>query len=176
MSTQEPERVPVAVASELANARIPHQLLGGRFTRNPELQPFKVEGRQFVCFGRAGAFGLMCVDVGTGEVVAVHGVKLFRSLAAGAPADLDGSRIAHANASIDGFVRCIEAVLALYPFYRRDTAGEEVDAIARSVGEALDAADPTSMMPDSFWCEFRWDLTLGDFSVEDLGETGVSWK
>ena len=96
----------------------------------------------------------MCVDVESLEVV-----------------DVEGPNAWHTNASVHHFARCAEVVLSRLPFYSRDAAAEECEAVAAAMEESLIKVDPTCMTLNGFWETFRWDLANGDFPVEDLNQT-----
>jgi hypothetical protein len=67
------------------------------------------------------------------------------------------------NSSMEAFTKCVEGVLAMYPFYGEDSEPEVCEAAAVRVEGFIQRVDPVAYEDDTFWFDFRWDVTLGDF-------------
>jgi hypothetical protein len=144
------DEVPAQISAAIHSANLPKRFLGRRFQAS-EPTVLEVFGRRLVRFGRVMRSGSMCIDVDTGEVV-----------------DVEGPNVWHTNSSMEGFVRCLEAVLSEFPFYSEADDWGVFEAVAARLETRLVATDATCMEVNGFWETFRWDVANGDFPTEDL--------
>ncbi|MEU9228975.1 hypothetical protein AB0D40_31995 [Streptomyces massasporeus] len=102
-----PPAVPTRIAVDLGETGIPMGLIGYEY--RPLSEPVYVGGigeRGLVAIATSGLFGRIGVDVASGHVVQVP--------------TIESATTGHVNRDIDSFNRCVEAVIARFPFYAED--------------------------------------------------------
>ncbi|MGW0828635.1 SUKH-4 family immunity protein [Streptomyces sp. NPDC002845] len=67
------------------------------------------------------------------------------------------------NSSVAQFVDCVRRVGDAFPFYSADSDFEEWEAAAQRVQDIICEVDSAAYREGSFWYEFRWDVSMGDF-------------
>ncbi|MCX4905729.1 SUKH-4 family immunity protein [Streptomyces sp. NBC_00878] len=71
--------------------------------------------------------------------------------------------VAIVNTSLSQFIECVRDLTAMAPFYSEDSDLDEWENAALRVEELIRRVDPSAYVEGSFWYEFRWDVTMGDF-------------
>ncbi|MEV7676925.1 hypothetical protein [Streptomyces sp. NPDC088752] len=136
-----PPEVPSRIAVNLRDTGIPVGLIGYKYRLLSE--PVYLRGigeRGLVVIATSGLFGRIGVDVASGRVVEVP--------------TIESATASHVNRDLDSFNRCVEAVIARFPFYAVDDK-ERCDGVA----EELAISSPVSTRP--LW----WRMGSGRRSV-----------
>ncbi|MDI6521793.1 SUKH-4 family immunity protein [Streptomyces coelicoflavus] len=76
---------------------------------------------------------------------------------------LDPRDVNIVNTSVSHFTQCAVRLSEMFPFYTEDSEVDEWEAAAQRVEDAIREIDPSVYREGSFWYEFRWDVTMGDF-------------
>ncbi|MBU5944232.1 SUKH-4 family immunity protein [Streptomyces griseoincarnatus] len=71
--------------------------------------------------------------------------------------------VALMNTSLDRFVECVARLAAFYPYYSAESDDEEWEMAAMRVQQVICEVDAAAYREGSFWYDFRWDVTQGDF-------------
>jgi hypothetical protein len=149
-----PPEVPADIAAELLGTGIPGGLIGYEYRPLPEaafLGGIRQSG--VVAVATSGLFGRICVDAATGEIVQIPKVE---------------SRTAtHVNRDLPAFTRCVEAVIAHFPFYEEDDE-ERFEEAADEVRALVAAVDDSALVHNGFWETLCEDVAIGDYP--DWGE------
>lgn len=66
------------------------------------------------------------------------------------------------NTSFSHFAQCVLRLSEMFPFYAEDSDVDEWEEAAQRVEDVIREIDPSAYREGSFWCEFRWDVTMGD--------------
>jgi hypothetical protein len=141
--------------SALFTEGVPKELFAPLYSAAGSLSAVDVAGRgRLACFGVNGSSHLMCLDPSSGEVVEVPRTS--------------GAGPAPVNSSLGQFTESVRAVLARFPFYVADSELEEREAVAEELTATLTSIDSRAFSPDGFWETFIDDLTIGDYSTEDV--------
>ncbi|MGW5641146.1 hypothetical protein [Streptomyces sp. NPDC003832] len=61
------------------------------------------------------------------------------------------------------FVECVRLLTEIFPFYSEEADDGEWEAGARRVQETIREIDAAAYQEGSFWYEFRWDVSMGEF-------------
>ncbi|MER8073682.1 SUKH-4 family immunity protein [Streptomyces sp. NPDC094034] len=73
------------------------------------------------------------------------------------------------NSGVQEFVRCLEAVQGNFPYYPATAEPQEQAKVADRLEALLRQIDPAPFEADgSFWASFVHDVSIGDFSNEDV--------
>lgn len=73
------------------------------------------------------------------------------------------------NSGIREFVRCLEVTEGEFPFYAAGATSEEKVRVASRLEVLLRDVDPESFEAEgAFWMSFIHDVSIGDFSTEDV--------
>ncbi|MFE1028565.1 SUKH-4 family immunity protein [Streptomyces sp. NPDC058818] len=67
------------------------------------------------------------------------------------------------NTSSSHFTQCVLRLSEMFPFYAEGSDSDEWEAAAQRVEDVIRDIDPSAYHEGSFWYEFRWDVTMGDF-------------
>ncbi|AQS65618.1 SUKH-4 family immunity protein [Streptomyces pactum] len=67
------------------------------------------------------------------------------------------------NTSFPHFTQCVLRLSEMFPFYAEDSDADEWEEAAQRVEDVIREIDPSAYREGSFWYEFRWDVTTGDF-------------
>ncbi|MDG5806692.1 SUKH-4 family immunity protein [Streptomyces ossamyceticus] len=103
--------------------------------------------KSLVRFGVIGAATWVLWDTDSGEILS----------------GVDSSELSLVNTSLARFVDCVDKVGEMFPFYAPDSEYEDWEAAAVRVQEVVKGIDPEAYREGLFWCEFRWELTMGEF-------------
>ncbi|MFD7232129.1 SUKH-4 family immunity protein [Streptomyces sp. NPDC059881] len=101
----------------------------------------------FVKFGTIGRAVGIFVSEETGHVVS--GVTLD---------DTD-----FVNGSIGQFTSCVRELTDKFPYYSANSASGDWEQGAQVVEETVKGIDAMAYREGSFWYEFRWDVSMGEF-------------
>lgn len=146
-------QVPARVADIFAKAGVPAGLIGYDYQALPEAVVLAGSGELgLVAFGTSGLFGRICIDPASSEVVFV-------------PKE-DVPVVSFVNKDLDSFIRCVEAVIARFPFY----ADEEQDEYSEEADElrgVLAGIDGSILEHAGFWDDFCWDVEMGEYGDWD---------
>lgn len=81
------------------------------------------------------------------------------------PAD----RVWPVNSGIEEFVRCLEAAQQIFPYYLAGAEPEEHVQVANRLKTLLRQIDSEPYEAEgAFWASFVHDVSIGDFSTEDV--------
>lgn len=108
---------------------------------------FHVGSSVFVKFGSIGRAVSVFVNAVTGQVVS--GITLD---------DTD-----FVNGSVAHFTECVRELTEKFPYYSADSDSDEWEEGARLVEETVKRIDSMAYREGSFWHEFRWDVSMGEF-------------
>lgn len=93
-----------------------------------------------------------------------RGVSLFFDEESGAVlSGVDPGDVALVNTSVGQFTECIQRLAAIYPFYSADSEFDAWEDAAQRVQDIVCEVDSAAYYEGSFWYEFRWDVSMGDF-------------
>ncbi|MFC9391474.1 SUKH-4 family immunity protein [Streptomyces venezuelae] len=151
-----PPEVPTQVAVDLGKAGIPGGLIGYEYRPLSEPVYFAELGeRGLVGIAVSGLFGriTIAVDVASGHVVETP--------------TSEPAAMRHVNRDLDSFNRCVEAVIARFPFYAEGEDEEETYDVADELRNLLSGIDETALVPDGFWEAFCDDVQMGDYADWD---------
>ncbi|MFI1976523.1 SUKH-4 family immunity protein [Streptomyces wedmorensis] len=149
-----PPEVPTQVAVDLGKTGIPGGLIGYEYRPLSEPVYFAELGeRGLVGIAVSGLLGsiTIAVDVASGHVVETP--------------TSEPAAIRHVNSDLDSFNRCVEAVIARFPFYAE--GDEETYEVAEKLRDLLSGIDETALVPDGFWETFCDDVQMGDYADWD---------
>jgi hypothetical protein len=149
--------VPAAIAAELLGTGIPGGLIGYEYRPLPEAE-FLAGIRQsgVVAVATSGLFGRICVDAATGEIVQIPKV--------------DYPTATHVNRDLHAFTRCVEAVIAHFPFYEEEDSEERFEEAADEVRALVAGIDDSALVHNGFWETLCEDVAMGDYSDWDEDE------
>ncbi|WP_159027752.1 SUKH-4 family immunity protein [Streptomyces pactum] len=122
----------------------------GFFTYRALDAPEMVEsdsGRTLIRFGVMGLSVSMYLDKDSQEVL--YGLS---------PGDVN-----IVNTSVSHFTQCILRLSDIFPFYDDDCDSDEWEVGAEKVEDVIREVDPSAYHEGSYWYEFRWDVTMGNF-------------
>jgi hypothetical protein len=148
-----PPEVPTRIAVDLGETGIPGGLIGYEY--RPLSEPVYFGGigeRGLVAIATSGLFGRVGVDVASGHVVQVP--------------TIESATASHVNRDIDSFNRCVEAVIARFPFYAEGD-DERFDKVAEELRDLVSGIDETALVRDGFWETFCDDVAIGDYADWD---------
>jgi hypothetical protein len=106
-----------------------------------------IDGVSYLRFGTFGGDGKALIDLQTGVVYANY---------------VDNEMI-FVNSSVEKFTECVKGILSVYPLYDEGSEPEDWERAAKKVQELVARADSACYAHGTFWYEFRWDVTLGDY-------------
>ncbi|MFR9780773.1 SUKH-4 family immunity protein [Micromonospora sp. MS34] len=73
------------------------------------------------------------------------------------------------NASLELFAQCLAVTEGNFPYYSSGDGNAKFLAVAKRLEQVLSAIDPgTYRLRGSFWKTFVHDVSIGDFSIEDV--------
>jgi len=145
--------------------------MGPKYRRDTELRPLTYEGiGPLIGFGLSGPFERIAIDPANGAVVDVLAKER-------APGNINIQRLRQpapgfVNSTLAEFVECVRVAIARFPYYSRDAELEEREEVAKDMLRLLRPIDPPALEPDRFWSTFTDDISIGDFSTEDVLELG----
>ncbi|MFC8198724.1 SUKH-4 family immunity protein [Streptomyces sp. NPDC057298] len=105
------------------------------------------EGGYLTRFGIFGRATSVFVDEDSGRVLS----------------GVDPNAVEIVNTSLSRFIECVRDLTTMAPFYSEDSDPDEWENAALRVEEVIRRIDPSAYGESSFWYEFRWDVTMGDF-------------
>jgi hypothetical protein len=76
---------------------------------------------------------------------------------------LEAAELKIVNTSISRFTQCVVRMSEMFPFYSEDSDVDDWEAGARNVENVIREIDPDAYCEGSYWYEFRWDVSMGDF-------------
>lgn len=132
-----PPEVPTQIAVDLGDTGIPGRLIGYEY--RPLSEPVYFGGigeRGLVAIATCGLFGRIGVDVASGHVVQVP--------------TTESATASHVNRDIDSFNRCVEAVIARFPFHAEGD-DERFEEAAEELRDLVSGIDETALVHDGFW-------------------------
>ncbi|MGX1480922.1 UNVERIFIED_CONTAM: hypothetical protein RKD50_009730 [Streptomyces canus] len=148
-----PPEVPTRIAVDLGDTGIPVGLIGYEY--RPLSEPVYLGGigeRGVVAIATSGLFGRIGLDVASGHVVQVP--------------TIESATASHVNSDLDSFNRCVEAVIARFPFYAEDDE-ERFEEVAEELRDLVSGIDETALVRDGFWETFCDDVAIGDYADWD---------
>lgn len=148
-----PPEVPTRIAVHLGETGIPGGLIGYEY--RPLSEPVYFGGigeRGLVAIATSGLFGRVGVDVASGHVVQVP--------------TIESATASHVNKDIDSFNRCVETVIARFPFYAEGD-DERFDKVAEELRDLVSGIDETALVRDGFWETFCDDVAIGNYADWD---------
>ncbi|MEV5432704.1 SUKH-4 family immunity protein [Streptomyces sp. NPDC052701] len=143
-----PPEAPTRIAVDLGDIGIPGGLIGHEY--RPLSEPVylgRIGERGLVAIATSGLLGRIGVDVASGHVVQ-------------APT-IESATTSHVNRDIDSFNRCVEAVIARFPFYAEGD-DERFEEVAEELRGLVSGIDETALVHDGFWETFCDDVAIGD--------------
>ncbi|MEU2631398.1 SUKH-4 family immunity protein [Kitasatospora sp. NPDC007106] len=150
---ESPPEVPTRIADRLREPGIPAGLIGYEYRPLGEPLFFGAVGEQgAVAVATCGLFGYIAVDVATGRVVQVPRA--------------DSAKAGHVNGDLDSFDRCVEAVIARFPFYAEDEEDRFAE-VADELRALLPRIDRTVLAHNGFWETFCDDVEMGSYPDGD---------
>ncbi|NEE05375.1 hypothetical protein G3M58_02875 [Streptomyces sp. SID7499] len=148
-----PPEVPTQIDVDLGDTGIPGGLIGYEYRPLSEPVYFGGPGeRGLVAFATCGLFGRIGVDVTSGHVVQVP--------------TAESATANHVNRDIDSFNRCVEAVIARFPFYA-ESDDERFEEAAEELRDLVSGIDETALVHGGFWETFCGDVAIGDYADWD---------
>lgn len=160
--------VPGPLPEELFTTGVPE--MGPKYRRDTRLRSLAYEGiKPLVGFGLSGPFHRIAIDPATGAIVEV----LAKERASG-NVNVQGLRqpaASYVNSTLVAFIECVRVAIARFPYYSNEADLREREAVANDLRRLLTPVDPPALEPDRFWSTFVDDVTIGDFSTEDLLES-----
>ncbi|MEV7082780.1 SUKH-4 family immunity protein [Streptomyces sp. NPDC093516] len=148
-----PPEVPTRIAVDLGNTGIPVGLIGYEY--RPLSEPVYLSGigeRGLLAIAMSGLCGRIGVDVASGHVVQVPKIESVTA--------------SHVNRDIVSFSRCVEAVIARFPFYAEDDE-ERFEEVAEELRDLVSGIDETALVHDGFWETFCDDVAIGNYADWD---------
>ncbi|MBA4862501.1 SUKH-4 family immunity protein [Streptomyces sp. PSKA54] len=106
-----------------------------------------IGGRSFARFGSLNVEVGVYLDEQSGDVVSWF----------------DPDNVTFVNSSVGKFVECVHALTEAFPYYSKESDLEDWERAAVKIEEAIRKIDPAAYREESFWCEFRWDVTIGEY-------------
>ncbi|MFJ6573326.1 SUKH-4 family immunity protein [Streptomyces sp. NPDC091292] len=150
ITVETPPEVPTQIAVDLRETGIPGGLIGYEY--RPLSEPVHFGGigeRGLVAIATSGLLGRIAVDVASGHVVRIP--------------DVESSTTRHVNRDLDSFSRCVEAVIARFPFYAEGDE-ERFEEVAGELRGLVSSIDGTALAHDGFWETFCDDVAIGDYA------------
>ncbi|WP_411076567.1 SUKH-4 family immunity protein [Streptomyces sp. cmx-4-7] len=148
-----PPEVPSRIAVNLRDTGIPVGLIGYEYRLLSEPVYLRGIGEWgLVVIATSGLFGRIGVDVASGRVVEVP--------------TIESATASHVNRDLDSFNRCVEAVIARFPFYAVDDE-ERCDGVAEELRDLVSGIDETALVANGFWETFCDDVEMGDYADWD---------
>ncbi|MEV7181963.1 SUKH-4 family immunity protein [Kitasatospora sp. NPDC093679] len=148
-----PPEVPARIADRLREPGIPAGPIGYEYRPLGEPRFLGAVGEQgAVAVATCGLFGYIAVDVATGHVVQVPGA--------------DAAAARQVNGDLDSFDRCVEAVIARFPFYAEDEE-DRFGEVADELRGLLSGIDGTALAHNGFWETFCDDVGMGSYPDGD---------
>ncbi|WP_030269897.1 SUKH-4 family immunity protein [Streptomyces sp. NRRL B-24484] len=148
-----PPEAPARIADRLREPGIPGGLIGYEYRPLGEPLYLGAVGEQgAVAVAASGLFGYIAVDAATGQVVQVPRA--------------DSAATRHVNGDLDSFTRCVEAVIARFPFYAEDEE-DRFGEVAEELRALLSGIDGTALAHSGFWETFCDDVEMGSYADGD---------
>jgi hypothetical protein len=148
-----PSEAPGQIAVDLGETGIPCGLIGYEY--RPLSAPVFLGGigeRGLVVIATSGLYGRIAVDVATGHVVQIPMIE--------------SAMANHVNTDLGSFNRCVEAVIARFPFYK-DGDEDRYEEVAEELRGILFGIDESALAHNGFWDTFCDDVAIGDYSDWD---------
>ena len=161
--------LPGPLPRELFTTGVPET--GPKYRRDIQLRVLTYDAiGPLVAFGLSGPFHRIAIDPASGTVVDVLAKER-------APGNINIQRLSQpppgfVNSSLKAFVECIRVAIVRFPYYSREAELEERRQVAKELMRLLQPVDPPALEPDCFWSTFADDVENGDFSDEEILETG----
>ncbi|MGW1898920.1 SUKH-4 family immunity protein [Streptomyces hirsutus] len=104
-------------------------------------------GRSLIRFGVIGLESSVYLDEFSGEVLS----------------GMDPGELEMVNTEISRFTQCVIRLADIFPFYGEDSDADEWEVGAQRVEGIIREVDPNAYHEGSYWYEFRWDVSMGEF-------------
>jgi hypothetical protein len=75
----------------------------------------------------------------------------------------DPDDVTFVNSSIEKFTECVRILTERFPYYSEDSDLEDWMGAAVEIQKLIKKIDPAAYREGSFWYEFRWDVTMGEY-------------
>ncbi|GGW25186.1 hypothetical protein GCM10010294_70550 [Streptomyces griseoloalbus] len=138
--------VDLKVARDNAMLTVPKEFFGYRSLDAAE----RVQGgsgRSLIRFGVIGLGVSVHLDESSGEVLS----------------GADSGELDMVNTAISHFAQCVILLADMFPFYEEGSDVDEWEAGAQRVENIIREVDPNAYREGSYWYEFRWDVSMGEF-------------
>lgn len=143
--------VPSSVAMILRGGVPGRMIIGGYEVRRCASRCGK--DLEYVAFGTSDMDGSVCIKIDSKEIFFM--------------AD-DIHEPLFVNSSLVHFSACVEVVVKRFPFYSELDSSEEHALVAEGLEELVEKIDPALRKIQSYWFEAFSDISIGDYSTEDV--------